>query len=61
MRRSGGFVVVLVLGLLSPGVAEAAGDDRTCRNGDRGRLVRFERAASHPTAADARAYFDEWA
>jgi|SRR5829696_442697 len=59
-RRSGVLAVVLVLGLLSPGVAEAAGDDRTCRRGDRGRLLRFERVASHPTAADARAYFDEW-
>ena len=61
MRRSGVFVVVLVLGLLGPGVAEAADDDRTCRPGDRGRLLRFERVASHPTAADARAYIYQWA
>jgi hypothetical protein len=59
--RSGVVVVVLMLGLLSPGVAEATGDDRACRRGDRGRLLGFERVASHPTAADARAYFDEWA
>ena len=31
-----------------------------CRRGDRGRLLGFERVASHPTAADARAYFDAW-
>jgi hypothetical protein len=33
---------------------------RSCRHGDRGRLLRFERVASHPTAADARAYLDSW-
>jgi hypothetical protein len=33
---------------------------RSCRHGDRGRLLRFERVASHPTAADARAHFDAW-
>jgi len=32
----------------------------SCRGGDRGRLLGFERVASHPTAADARAYFDSW-
>ena len=47
--------------LLGPGVAEAGDDDPACRPGDRGRLLRFERVASHPTAADARAYFEEWA
>ena len=31
-----------------------------CRQGDRGRLIRFERVASFPTAADARAHFTEW-
>ena len=33
---------------------------QSCRHGDRGHLLRFERVASHPTAADARAYFDSW-
>ena len=53
--------------MLSPGIAQAAGGDgaggdasRSCRRGDRGRLLGFERVASHPTAADARAYFDSW-
>jgi hypothetical protein len=59
--RRVGVVVVLLVGLLSPGVVEAADDDRTCRRGDRGRLLGVGRVASHPTAADARAYFEEWA
>jgi hypothetical protein len=79
LRRLGVCSAVLVLGLVGPGMADAAGDDgaraqavrgpasgpdgdssRRCRHGDRGRLLRFDRAASHPTAADARAYFDAW-
>ena len=66
-RRWGACLVALLLGLLSPGIAQAAGGDgaggdasRSCRRGDRGRLLGFERVASHPTAADARAYFDSW-
>jgi hypothetical protein len=78
-RRWGACLVALLLGLLSPGIAHAAGGDgaggeaagvrtaasggdasRSCRRGDRGRLLGFERVASHPTAADARAYFDSW-
>jgi hypothetical protein len=61
-RRLGVCVAVLLLGLLGPGVAQAAGGDRgrSCGDGDRGRLLRFERVASYPTAADARAYFDSW-
>jgi hypothetical protein len=31
-----------------------------CREGDRGRLIRYQWVASHPTAASVRAYFDEW-
>jgi acetyl esterase/lipase len=31
-----------------------------CRDDDRGRVLRVERVASYPTAANARAYFDEW-
>ena len=31
-----------------------------CRQGDRGRLIRFEQVASYPTPDDARAHFDEW-
>jgi hypothetical protein len=63
-RRVGALLAVLLLSSLSPGVAAAAGDGgdpgQACRRGDRGRLLRFERVASHPTAADARAYFDSW-
>jgi hypothetical protein len=63
-RRMVACLAVLLLGSLSSGVAAAAsggGDSgQACRRGDRGRLLRFERVASHPTAADARAYFDSW-
>lgn len=56
--------MLLLSPLSPPGVAAAASDDgdpgHVCRRGDRGRLLRFERVASHPTAADARAYFDSW-
>jgi hypothetical protein len=55
------WLVVLTLGLIGVGVAPGASDsDQSCRHGDRGRLLGFERVASHPTAADARAYFDSW-
>jgi pimeloyl-ACP methyl ester carboxylesterase len=33
---------------------------RSCGQGDRGRLIDFEKVASYPTAAAARAYFYEW-
>ena len=63
-RRVVVWLAVLLLSSLSPGVAAAAGGGgdpgQACRQGDRGRLLRFERVASHPTAADARAYFDTW-
>jgi pimeloyl-ACP methyl ester carboxylesterase len=36
------------------------GGQPSCGPGDRGRLIRYERVASHPTPASARAYFDEW-
>ena len=31
-----------------------------CRQGDRGRLIRYEKVASHPTRASVRAYFADW-
>src|SRR5262245_13220678 len=31
-----------------------------CRQGDRGRLIGYERVASHPSPASVQAYFDEW-
>lgn len=38
----------------------SAGGDSSCWRGDRGRLIRYERVASHPTAASVRIYFDQW-
>jgi hypothetical protein len=38
----------------------SAGDHRSCRQGDRGRLIRYEKVASRPTATSVRVYFDEW-
>ena len=41
--------------------AGAAGPaNRQCEQGDRGRLIRYEKVGSYPTAHDARAHFDEW-
>jgi hypothetical protein len=44
-RRLGVCAAVLLLGLLGPGVAQAAGGDRGRSCGDRGRLLGFERVA----------------
>ena len=57
--------LVLLLGVLGPGVAHGSGGgpnrpSQPCRHGDRGRLLGFERVASHPTAADAQAYSEAW-
>ena len=61
---------VVLLSLLSPGVAHAGeqadtagatgGSSQSCGRGDRGRLLGFEPIASYPTPADARAYFESW-
>jgi len=42
-----------------PGTTDTEGQP-SCRRGDRGRLIRYRRVASHPTPASTRAYFDEW-
>ena len=42
------------------GAGMAGTRGQPCRPGDRGRLIRYERVASYPTPASARAYFDEW-
>jgi hypothetical protein len=55
-----GVLAIVTLGLIGGGAAAANDSSQSCRHGDRGRLLRFERVASHPTAADARAYFDSW-
>jgi pimeloyl-ACP methyl ester carboxylesterase len=46
--------------VLGSGAGTTGKGFRLCRPGDRGRLIRYERVASHPTPASARAYFDEW-
>jgi hypothetical protein len=50
-------LVALILATASQARAEPAA---ACRQDDRGRLTRYERVASHPTAVSVRAYFDEW-
>src|SRR5438067_1550127 len=46
--------------LLATAPHAAAEPAPTCRHGDGGRLIRYEKVASYPTPASARAYFDEW-
>jgi hypothetical protein len=62
LTRCWSILMILAATLLGGGVATSRADDRAgpCRVGDRGRLLRFERVASHPTAAAARAYLDSW-
>ncbi|HVF86474.1 MAG TPA: prolyl oligopeptidase family serine peptidase [Pyrinomonadaceae bacterium] len=38
----------------------SANSQPSCRRGDRGRPIRYEKVASYPTPASVRAYFDEW-
>ena len=41
--------------------AEAtASASRSCRQGGRGRPIKYEKVGSYPTADDARAHFEEW-
>ena len=35
-------------------------DNQSCRQGDRGRFLGYQKVASHPTPHDARAHFDNW-
>jgi pimeloyl-ACP methyl ester carboxylesterase len=51
--------IALVWATASDGRASAA-VNRSCQQGDRGRLIGYEKVASYPTAQDARAHFDEW-
>jgi hypothetical protein len=46
--------------LLVSTVDAHAADRAPCRDGDRGRLLKYEKVASRPTAASVQAYFDEW-
>ena len=55
-------LVALTLGasIGNGGETVSASGQQGCAKGDRGRLIRYEKVASHPTAAAVRAYFDEW-
>jgi hypothetical protein len=50
-------LLALLFGAAPPAAAEPT---PACRQGDSGRLIRYERVASYPTAASARAYVDDW-
>jgi predicted esterase len=50
-------LIALLLATAPPARAEPT---PACRQGESGRLIRYERVASYPTAASVRAYFDEW-
>jgi len=52
--------VWIVLALLVLAFEVRAAGRGPCRDGDRGRLLRYERVASYPTAVSAQAYFEEW-
>src|SRR5262245_25746877 len=60
MKRAVGSAIALVVLVLATAAPAAAEPAPACRQGESGRLIRFERVASHPTAASVRAYFDEW-
>ena len=62
-RPSPGWLAILMFGVISvcvPAVAVGGPSSHSCGHGERGRLLDFERVASHPTADDARGYFDSW-
>jgi hypothetical protein len=61
-RKEGGMKVtgcVWIVAAALASTAHAAGRD-SCGDGDRGRLLRYERVASYPTAAATQAYFQAW-
>ena len=41
-------------------VNASASGDRSCQQGDRGRLIGYQKVGSYPTSDDARAHFEEW-
>ena len=52
---------VIALTCAAAAIADAAApDNQFCRQGDRGRLLGYEKVGSYPTPHDARAHFDEW-
>lgn len=50
----------MVSAVLALAVDARAAGRGPCRDGDQGRLLRYERVASRPTPESVRAYFDEW-
>jgi pimeloyl-ACP methyl ester carboxylesterase len=61
MRRVAQISSAIALAWATAASADAAG--RTygqCQQGDRGRLIRYEKVGSYPTPHDARAHFEEW-
>jgi pimeloyl-ACP methyl ester carboxylesterase len=52
---------VIALICAAPAIAAAAAsDNQFCGQGDRGRLLGYEKVSAYPTPHDARAHFDEW-
>jgi fermentation-respiration switch protein FrsA (DUF1100 family) len=61
MKRLALISSAVALVCASASSADAAGPaNRPCQQGDRGRLIRYERVGSYPTPHDARAHFEEW-
>ena len=61
MRRVAQISTAVALAWAAAASADAAGPaNRQCEQGDRGRLIRYEKVGSYPTAHDARAHFEEW-
>ena len=61
MRRVAQISTAVALAWAAAASADAAGPaNRQCEDGDRGRLIRYEKVGSYPTAHDARAHFEEW-
>ena len=61
MRRVAQISTAVALAWAAAASADAAGPaNRQCEDGDHGRLIRYEKVGSYPTAHDARAHFEEW-
>ena len=61
MKRVAPAVGAIALAWVSAaGVAAAAPASRPCQQGERGRLIGYQKVGSYPTAQDARAHFEEW-
>src|SRR5262245_41216667 len=44
----------------SAGIAAEGSASRPCQQGERGRLVGYQKVGSYPTPDDTRAHFEEW-